>query len=56
MHLLNPTQQMIELRKELTALLKRMANLEADMAYLAMMVGVNLTQEEQNEKDKEPSV
>lgn len=46
MKALTPTEQINALRRERTALLAKVTKLEADLAYLAMMVGVDLKQKE----------
>lgn len=42
MKILNQAEQIKEIRRERTALLAKVAKLESDLAYLAMMVGVDL--------------
>ena len=57
MKILNRAEQIKEIRRERTALLAKVAKLEADLAYLAMMVGVDLgkggsTSEKETEEEK----
>lgn len=53
MNALTPTEQINALRRERTALIAKVARLEADVAYIAMMTGVDLTQKETEEDAKD---